>query len=373
MNKGLRNELLTLLSLGALGCLVFRRPRMAAGLGLTAAGVALLTKTKPVSFRGAAVVITGGSRGLGLALAKELVKEDASVTLLARDAEELERARQILTFETPGARVQIIPCDVTRDAELSMALEQSIALWGSVDMLINNAGAILVGPFDTLTREDFEAQMNLHLYPVLKATQWLVPHFRRRRKGRIVNICSLGGKVAVPHMLPYDSSKFALAGFSQGLTAELALDGIPVTTVYPTLLRTGSPIQAVFKGDHQKEYTWFAASDNFPGLSMSATKAARAILQGAREGKAEVILGSLGRVRVGLAIFFPETLAWTMALLNRLMPRGRATSYHTGAESQTYFNNKYWTYFFRRSAAKSERDLNQVPKDNAKFNLGLLH
>lgn len=373
MNRGLRNELLTLFGIGALGSFVFHRPRAGLGFGLAAASVALLAKDESVSFQASSAVITGGSRGLGLALAKELVRKGASVTLLARDAEELERARELILFETPGARVQTIPCDVTQDHDLSKALEEAMALWGSIDMLINNAGAILVGPFDTLTKEDFEAQMRLHLYAVIKASQWVVPHFRRRRRGRIVNICSLGGKVAVPHMLPYDASKFALAGFSQGLTAELQRDGIPVTTVYPTLLRTGSPIQAVFKGDHEKEFAWFASSDQCPGLSMSATKAARKILEAAREGKTEVILNTMGRWRVGASIFFPELMSWSMAMLNRLLPRGRASSYHTGAESQAAFNKKVWTYFFRRSAAKVEKELNQVPKEDAKFNLGLLH
>lgn len=373
MNKGLRDELLTLFSIGALGCLVFRRPRVAAGLGLAAASVVLLAKSERASFRGASVVITGGSRGLGLALAKELVKEDALVTLLARDTQELERARQILLFDNPAARVQIISCDITQEHDLSKALDEAIGLWGSIDMLINNAGSILVGPFDTLKREDFEAQMNLHLYAVIKASQWVIPHFRRRRRGRIVNICSLGGKVAVPHMIPYDTSKFALAGFSQGLTAELERDGIPVTTVYPTLMRTGSPIQAVFKGDHEKEYAWFAAGDNFPGISMPAQKAARKILEAAREGKTELVLSGIGKMRIRASVVFPELTAWTMAFMNRLLPRGRATSYHTGAESRAYYDKKMWTYFLRRRAEKAEQDLNQSPKDDAKFNLGLLH
>jgi NAD(P)-dependent dehydrogenase (short-subunit alcohol dehydrogenase family) len=193
MNKGLRNEILTLLGIGILGSLALRRPKTMVGLGLLATGVAL-TKTPRASFRRASVVITGGSRGLGLALARELVKEDASVTLLARDLQELERAREILLFEHPGARVQVLACDITQEIQLTTALEEALAMWGSIDMLINNAGAILVGPFDTLKREDFEAQLNLHFYAVLKSCQWAIPHFRRRRRGRIVNICSLGGQ-----------------------------------------------------------------------------------------------------------------------------------------------------------------------------------
>lgn len=373
MNKGLRNEILTLCGLGALGCLLLRRPRGAAGMGLAAAGVMLLAERDRVNFRRESVVITGGSRGLGLAIAKELVREDASVTLLARDFQELERAREILLAEKPGARVQILACDITQDFELTQALDEALGLWGSVDMLINNAGSIVVAPFDTLQREDFEAQMEVHLYAVLKAVQWMLPHFRRRRKGRFVNICSIGGKVAVPHMLSYDTSKFALAGFSQGLAAELEKDGIPVTTIYPALLRTGSPIQAVFKGDHEKEFAWFAAGDNFPGLSLAADVAARKILQAVRDGKREMVLTSAGQMRVGVAMMFPETMAWVMAMMNRLLPKGRSTTYKTGAESRAYFDHKMWTYFLRKRAAKVEKTFNQVPKTDAKFNMGLTH
>jgi short-subunit dehydrogenase len=373
MNKGLRNEIFTLLGFGAIACLALRKPRAAAGLGLAAGGLALLSQNNPVSFRHRNVIITGGSRGLGLALARELVGEGARVVLLARDGQELEKARQILLFEKPGAEILTLPCDVTKKEELTKCFGEAIAQWGSIDMLINNAGAILVGPFDSLKREDFEAQMELHLYAVMHAVQLVLPHFRENKRGRIVNICSMGGKVAVPHMLTYDTSKFALAGFSQGIAAELSRENIQVTTVYPTLMNTGSPIQAVFKGDYEKEYVWFAAGDNFPGIAMPPAKAARKILQAVRDGKTELTPSSLGQVRIGVGAFFPELMGWTMDMMNRLMPRGASREYHTGADSRGSFNKKLWTYPLRRRAEKAEQSFNQEAKTDAKFNVGLLH
>ena len=372
MNKALRNEFLAICGLGALGALVFGKPRVAAGFGIAAAGSILLTDP-PFNFRGSSVVITGGSRGLGLAIAKELAREGAMVTLLARDLNELDRARQLILTEFPKARVHTVVCDVTQEGALGAALEESIAVFGDIDVLINNAGAILVAPYETLTRQDFEAQMELHLYAAIRAVEWVLPHFLRRRKGRIVNICSLGGRVAVPHMLPYDTSKFALAGFSQGLAAELEKDNIPVTTVYPTLMRTGSPIQAVFKGDHEKEYAWFASGDNFPGLSMSANRAAKKIVQACRDGQRELVPTVTGKARLGLSVLFPELALATMALMNRLMPRGNARSYHTGAESRRYLDSKIWGSFLKKRSAEVEREFNQEPKENAKANMGLLH
>src|SRR5204863_2590958 len=118
----------------------------------------------------------------------------------------------------------------------------------------------------------------------------VMPDMRARREGRIVNISSIGGKVSVPHLLPYSASKFALVGLSEGLRAELAKDGIVVTTVCPGLMRTGSPRNAQFKGQHRAEYAWFTLSDSMPFFSQSAERAARQILSACRHGEAEVVL-----------------------------------------------------------------------------------
>lgn len=372
MNKALRNELLTICGLGALGAFILNKPRVMTGFGALAATAAILTDP-PFSFRGAGVVITGGSRGLGLALAKELVREGALVTLLARDSKELDRARALLIAEYPRARVHTVVCDVTEPTQVNYALEEATKVFGAIEVLINNAGAIVVAPYETLTREDFEAQMDLHLYSAMTTVEWVLPHFLRRKRGRIVNICSVGGKLAVPHMLPYDTSKFALAGFSQGLSAELERHGICVTTVYPTLMQTGSPMQAVFKGDNEKEYAWFAAGDNFPGLSQSAAVAARKILSACREGQRELIPTTLGKVRVGWGVIFPELSIAMMSLMNRLMPTGNARAYHTGAESRQLLDHSILGRLLRKRTVRTEQELNQQPKESAKHNMGLLH
>lgn len=98
---------------------------------------------------------------------------------------------------------------------------------------------------------------------------------RRQRGGRIVNVSSVGGKIGVPHLLPYTASKFALTGLSEGLRVELKRERILVTTVCPGLMRTGSPRNALFRGKHKREYAWFAIADSLPLLSISAESAAR--------------------------------------------------------------------------------------------------
>ncbi|MES3038589.1 MAG: SDR family oxidoreductase [Bdellovibrionota bacterium] len=373
MNKALRKELAVICGFGAAALWALKQKKAAALLG-TSAGILLATESKSVNFYGQSVVITGGSRGLGLALAKRLVFEGAKVALLARDEKELQRAVQMLK-EFNSIDVLTIACDVTNDTELHNALTAVVTTFGSIDLLINNAGAIMVSPFEFTTKKDFEAQMALHLYAPMSAIRWCLPHLLKSPVGRIVNICSMGGKVAVPHMLPYDTSKFALAGFSQGITAEFEQLGLPVTTVYPALMKTGSPIQAVFKGDHEKEFAWFAAADVFPGISLEADEAAKKIIAAAKEGQQELVLSGLAQLRMGTATIFPELMAYLMARINRWMPKGpdkgKSMTYKTGYEARRIFEEKEHWEPLRAEAAEAEAKYNQIPKTDGAYNLGL--
>jgi short-subunit dehydrogenase len=372
MNKNAKNELMLLLGLSAATSLLFRQKKLAFGLAVATAAVGLSKEqNKKQPFNGKVALITGGSRGLGLALAKVLIKQGAYVSLLARDLSELYQAQYILTRIASKEHVMIHVCDVTNPEQLNAAIQKTAEHWRDIDLLINNAGAIIVGPFESMTMQDFEAQMKLHLYANVHATQQILPYFRKKKDGRIVNICSMGGKVAVPHMLPYDTSKFALAGFSQGITAELARENISVTTVYPTLMRTGSPIQAVFKGESEKEFAWFANADIFPGLSMSADEAAKKIIQAAADRRSELIPSWIGRMRMMVGAFLPELMLVTMGLLNQLMPRGNSQQYRTGAQSQT--KKSYLFKSFEKKAEKIQKEFNQEEKLNPEYNLGLLH
>ena len=369
MNKNVKNELMFLMGLGAVTSLLLKQKKLSLGLSLGAAALALSKVKKPFSFQNRVVMITGGSRGLGLALAKRFVREGAYVSLLARDSKELERAKTLLLGFTTADHILLCECDVTDNNRLGKAFQKTTLELGTIDVLVNNAGAIIVGPFESMSLEDFDAQIKLHLYANISATQKILPIFRKNKGGRIVNICSMGGKVAVPHMLPYDSSKFALAGFSQGITAEFAKENIAVTTVYPTLMRTGSPIQAVFKGNAQKEFSWFANADVFPGLSMSAEEAAEKIVEATRERRSELIPTFIGRARMMVGAFLPELMLYTMGIMNRLMPSGISSMYKTGAQAQT--ESSYLSSSLKLAAEKAEQDNNQMEKSNPLFNLGL--
>src|SRR5581483_543297 len=160
-----------------------------------------------------------------------------------------------------------------------------------VDILVNNASIIQVAPVEALGPREFQHAMAVNFWGVVHPTLAGLPRMRARRRGRIVTITSIGGKVAVPHLLPYGAAKFAAVGFSEGLRAELARDGISVTTIVPGLMRTGSDRFASFQGQAGKERRWFSGLARLPGLSMDARRAARQVVAAAKRRQAERVLG----------------------------------------------------------------------------------
>ena len=173
-----------------------------------------------MDFRGCSAVITGGSRGLGLLVARELGRQGARITVAARDEAELERARQDL--EDRGIDVTTVVCDIANQDEAQRLVDGVVARTGRIDVLVNNAGVIKVGPLEHMQRTDFEEAMAVHFWGPLQTMTAAIPAMRRQRAGRIVNVSSIGGKIGVPHLAPYCASKFALAGLSDSVRGEIA-------------------------------------------------------------------------------------------------------------------------------------------------------
>lgn len=305
-----------------------------------AAGTAVCAVTRALRsrfvFRGKSVVLTGGSRGLGLALARQLAGEGARLAIFARD--EVELARAAADLHARGAK-DVLPlrCDVCDEGEVQRAVAQVAARFGGVDALINNAGAISVGPVEMMTREDFSDAMAIHFHAPLNTIFAALPHLRASGDGRIVNVASFGGKVAVPHLAPYCASKFALVGLSDALRAELAKDRIAVTTVCPGLMRTGSHLNATFKGEHEREFAWFSAGAALPVFSMNAERAARQILSACRRGQPELIITVQAKLAVLAQALFPNTVARILALINSALPGSKsadAATKKTGWQSR---------------------------------------
>jgi short-subunit dehydrogenase len=285
---------------------------------LALVGRTALRRARTTDLRGQVVLITGSSRGLGLALAREFARARCRLVLCARMTAELERARQ--TIPLSDADVLTQTCDVTDRQQVASLIQSATQRFGRVDILVTNAGQIGVGPLATQTVEDFERMMAVMFWGVVYPTVEVLPQMRARRTGRIATITSIGGKVSVPHLLPYSAAKFAAVGFSEGLRAELARDGITVTTVVPGLMRTGSHLNAEFKGQHRKEFLWFSLGATLPLSSMSAEDAAHRIVAAIARGDAEIILSwqawLLARAQ-GLA---PALTSDVLGLVNRILP-----------------------------------------------------
>ncbi|HEY6362668.1 MAG TPA: SDR family NAD(P)-dependent oxidoreductase [Vicinamibacterales bacterium] len=295
-----------------------------AAIGAAAIGALLVARSwhrrDRYDFGGKSVLITGGSRGLGLVMARNLAAEGAKLTLVARDEEELDRAVKDIQSREPLAAVAGVSADIRRRYDAERAVAQAIDGYGRIDVLVNNAGIVQVGPLDHMTLSDYEDAMNTHFWGPLYAITAALPHMRREGEGRIVNISSIGAKIAIPHLVPYSASKFALAGLSEGLRAELAGDNIIVTTVYPGLMRTGSPVQAMFKGKRPQEYAWFAISDSLPLASIDAGRAAHQIINACRYGRAELIITAQAKLAVLAKDAAPELFADVMAFISGMLP-----------------------------------------------------
>jgi len=308
-------------------------------------------------FRNKIVLVTGGSRGLGLVLARQLVRLGAWVAICARDREELHRAHEDLSGL--GGRVLTAVCDVTdqHQAEELVALVRQ--RFGPIDVLINNAGTIGVGPVETMTLEDFREAMNTNFWSALYLTLAVLPEMRRSGHGRIVNISSIGGKISVPHLIPYSASKFALVGLSEGLRAELSKEGIVVTTVCPGLMRTGSPRNANFKGQHRAEYAWFSISDSLPLLTLSAESAANQIIAACRRGDAEITLSLPAQCAVLFHGVFPGLTTDLLAMTDRLLPGpgGVGTQRMKGKDSQSEWSPSWLTALSDLAAQRN----NEIP------------
>ena len=189
---------------------------------------------------GEVAVVTGGSRGLGLALSRELARHSCRLVICARDEEELRRAERDLRSD--GAEVTAVRCDITDDPAPRLLVDTALRSYGRLDIVVNNAGTIQVGPVEHASDADFESALRLMALAPARLVLAALPVMRDRGHGRIVNVTSVGGKVSVPHLLPYSMAKFAAVGLSEGLRAELGPGPVTVTTAVPGLMRTRSHV-----------------------------------------------------------------------------------------------------------------------------------
>ncbi len=265
-------------------------------------------------------VVTGASRGLGFLLAGQFAARGCRLVICARSADGLEAAREELA--RTGVDVVAVPADVSVPEQAKNVVDTAVERFGRLDVLVNNAGVIQVGPVESMTGDQFADALDVMLWGAVHTSLAAIPVMRAQGSGRIATITSIGARVPAPHLLPYTTAKFAARGFSEGLRVELGKHGISVTTVVPGLMRTGSPRNALFTGDRAAEYRWFTLGDSLPLLSMDAERAASRIVSAIMRGKVEIVLtpaAKLAALAHGVAPGLTTRLA---AVADRLLPHG---------------------------------------------------
>jgi short-subunit dehydrogenase len=281
--------------------------------------------------------------------------------LCARDADELDTAAGLL--RAAGGTVTTVACDLADDAAPELLVQAALEAYGRLDILVNNAGIIAVGPVESTEPADYEAALRTMALAPIRMTLAALPVMRRQAHGRIVNITSVGGKLSVPHLLPYSVAKFAAVGFSEGLRAELGTGPVAVTTVVPGLMRTGSHLRAGFSGRQEEEFTWFSLGASLPVVSMDAERAGQQIVEAVRRRRAELILTPLAQVAARGAGIMPELTTTILQQVGNLLPAatGRRRDAAEGIELRPVLNRPIfdWLTMLGRRAAKQ---FNQLPQ-----------
>ena len=259
---------------------------------------------KADAFRDQVVIVTGASAGIGRSLALILVSQCAQVVIAARRADRLQQiAEQCHTF---CGDVTVVPADVSDEAQCKALIEKTIATYGRLDMLINNAGmaaSALLDEYPDLCL--FKKTMDINFYGAVYCTYYALPHLKQTR-GRILAISSLGGKAAVPYNTPYCASKYAMHGFYDSLRMELRPHGVSCTVVCPWWVATEfheSQLnkEGVPRGERGRAY--------YTKRTMTSDQCAKIALDAAYKRRREVLMGP-GILTTWLKAFAPGFLDW---------------------------------------------------------------
>ena len=207
------------------------------------------------SLRGKVAFVTGGSKGIGLAIARALVADGVKVAITGRDAARLSAARPSIEAAGPGS-VETLQADVRRYDEVQAAIAATVARFGGLDVLVNNAGVGIFAPVASMTRDEWLEVIDTNLTGVFNACHAALPHLRNRRGGFIINISSLAGKNPFVDGAAYCASKAGLNAFSEALMQEVRYDDIRVSYVMPGSVATGFS-----SGDKTKGADWKIAPE----------------------------------------------------------------------------------------------------------------
>lgn len=256
------------------------------------------------------VLITGASQGIGKATAFLFAQNGYRVVLAARQNDRLQSvAHELREASYPAIA---IPADVRDPNQVQMLVEKAIDAYSAIDVLVNNAGIYISGPVEEFTLDDWHQAIDTNLWGYIHMVHALLPHFLTRRSGAIVNVCSVGGKVPLPYLAPYTTSKFAITGLTEALHTELSPKGIHVGGVYPNIIKTNFLERAIFRGkspeDTQSRRRQVEEILEVP-IVEKPEDVARAIWETVQEKKTNVVVGS-ANMSVASHSLFPGVMQW---------------------------------------------------------------
>ncbi len=255
-------------------------------------------------------VITGASAGIGRATAMLLAQKGYNVVLAARQPDPLEAVARLL--QEQGSQALAVPTDVTDVKQVNNLVEKAIDTYGQVDVLINNAGICMTAPMAQTSLEDWHSILNVNLWGYIYPIHALLPHFLSRHQGTIVNVGSFGGKMPLPNMTAYCTSKYAVAGLTETLRLELEPKGIHVCGVHPSVTNSDFLERAVFRGQQETSTQQMRSSMGKMLKSPLASQpedVARAICNVIDHPQAEVVVGT-GAIATNLYRFAPSLSQW---------------------------------------------------------------
>jgi NAD(P)-dependent dehydrogenase (short-subunit alcohol dehydrogenase family) len=279
------------------------------------------------------------------------------VAICARDSGELSRA--LADLRERGAEAAAFTCDVRDEADVESLIERVESTFGSIDILVNNAAIIQVGPVTSMEKRDFVEAMDTIFWGMVNCTLATLNGMRGRGAGLIVNIASVGGKVGIPHLVPYSAAKFALTGFSEALASEVGRDGVKVLTVIPGLMRTGSHLNAQFKGDSAHEFGWFSFAASSPLLAMHVKTASRRIVKAIRSGESHVTLGMPAYLLSRAHGIAPGAVLSVLGVADRLLPKNSQKAAVDGFTARDRLNSGLNRVATKLGSGAAE-DLNQI-------------
>lgn len=260
-----------------------------------------------MDYSGKVVVITGASSGIGKESALEFAKLHASVVLVSRDMNKLEEvAKELSKYQT---QILVCACDVSQKDQVNQMNKKVLEKFGTIDVLVNNAGFGIYGNFNDLKVEEIESQMGTNYLGMVYCTKIFLPKMLEQKSGHIVNVASVAASFGIPGMVSYCASKFAMLGFSESLYHELKGSGVGITVVSPIMVRTNFFNHNSF--NKMPRYT----------TALSANTVAKAVVRAASSPRLEIVVPQFVRI----AIWFKQTFPYLInPIVGRIFRRSRA-------------------------------------------------